>query len=132
MRLSEAIRIGASWNPQVIKTTKDSSGGTCALGAAYEGVFGTIQYPIMSDYKYLNMLTEKFPYLTAEIKSPSGLASLSNVIMWLNDELLFTREAIADCVEKLENKHGWCNVRQIPELTCEPVKEDTPWALKKY
>lgn len=125
MKLSEAIRIGASWSHKTSGVMKDSKGGTCAMGAAYEGVFGTIDDTDISDSNIMGRLIETFPELQKEVSVPreltpglwTSVSFLSRVIMTLNDSTTLTRDQIADYVEKLEIENGWTGTKEITKQT---------------
>lgn len=118
MRLSEAIRIGSMMRPQTKGHFFDET-GSCALGAAYEGTFGKIQfdcrkllfelnqkYPIMGFITKFTTVSPEytenkngFSFYFGEIYVPLGTA-----ITNLNDKGS-TREEIAQYVEEFENRY---------------------------
>lgn len=100
--LSEAIRLGAMQRPQTRGTYYDYL-GTCALGAALDAIGLLRQEP--SDR--LLQLQAAFPILRDEVTLPVVAPDpfrydLASAIIALNDQRLWTREAIADWVETLE------------------------------
>jgi len=118
MKLSEAIRLGAKLRPQCKSsffsfesTPKGvSCKGSCALGAAYEGYYGTRGDG--SPETISDSLSKRFPVLHRVvdeqlvpdcIKREHGLHLVNNVIASLNDYKGWTREQIADWVEGIEN-----------------------------
>jgi hypothetical protein len=97
LTLSQAIRIGAKLRPQCYgRLFKD--GGSCALGAAYEAMFGSPPPDVWQDkFRYvveplnacLDRLNERFP--------PKLLRKV-----WVkNDNTESTREEIADWLESI-------------------------------
>lgn len=117
MRLSEAIRIGASWSKKCVQMLKDEDGRTCALGSAWEGIWGEMPYPYPEGRNFPNELGKKFRYLYHVVNAPylPHNVSLMEVIWRMNDEQNFTREEIADFVEKLEIENGWTGTPEIAE-----------------
>ncbi len=102
MRLSEAIRLGATMKPQAF--TQHSIGGSCALKAAADAMSLT---SAVTCIPYAE-LEEVFPVLSLAVACPlcpvRNDARLSNAYMmdtvWhLNDQHFWTRESIADFVE---------------------------------
>jgi hypothetical protein len=87
IKLSEAIRIGASKRPQAFSISFSPHGGSCAIGAAYEGAFGK------TGGNYLQC--------GGELKRagiwPEGLPLCE--VYFLNDTHKWSREAIADWLE---------------------------------
>lgn len=151
MKLSEAIRIGSSWSKQITGLWKDAGGGTCALGAAYEGTFGTLTLRYFSELEDArNRLVAKYPYLLSTVPFPAadnycnmnilGFGSLCEVIWRLNDQFGWTREKIADYVEDIENKTGWKSADESPKEVDVYIIEQTPkqyfeeptWALTTF
>ncbi len=118
MKLSEAIRIGASWSPKIKRYFKTNK-GTCAIGAALEGCFGTLRLSnsAFPDFKSLEYkkLASKFPYLNLTVKHPvcNFQTSLCSSIWSLNDEHDWTREQMADWIEKLENENDWTGTKEV-------------------
>jgi len=116
MRLSEAMRIGASWSPQtrLIMKSKD---GTCAMGAAYEGTFGTITNNMMEgdNLQYikienLDKLLKTYPILyefSMFVTKSVVVAPIDQIIVSLNDSYCWTREEIADWIEMKELELGY-------------------------
>jgi hypothetical protein len=97
-RLSDAIRLGATFRPQCIgHLFRD--GKSCALGAAYEAVNNSITGP-----RKANVLMRRFPALKEKVRHPltSGITDkLVCVIPSLNDAHRWTRERIADWLESI-------------------------------
>lgn len=96
MKLSEAIRLGATLRPQVRGVTRNAR-GSCALGAALEaiGVDGT----------YTDVL-DHFPISRRYVACPVDYVEhvLVGVIRMLNDDHGWSRERIADWVETFEQE----------------------------
>lgn len=92
MLLSEAIRIGATKRPQCIGSLfSTSNNGSCALGAAYEGIHPYNEDVSGDDIEEL--LYSTFPYLCND--TIEGVI-IVNHILHMNDTKEMTREAIAD------------------------------------
>jgi len=112
MRLSEAMRIGASWSKSIRLVWKRDD-GTCALGAAYEGTFGTIKgalgtHPLeesvrlKAEYRILSRGAAECPVSNM---CPKDLTNtVMQMIAHLNDNHDWSREKIADWIETLEPK----------------------------
>lgn len=104
MKLSEAIRKGSEQRPQFFGEyfglNEDSILASCAIGAAIEGFTGSRN----EGDGYVQLLLQ-FPQLKHQVIDPvtNQIDSLANTITELNDEAKWTREAIADWVEKIEN-----------------------------
>ena len=94
LKLSEAIRIGARMRPQCTAVMFDN-GKSCALGAAYEAVYGypgNGRYGFSSDHN--NKMLEE--WLSNAF---SDLSHVEDSIWHLNDSGAMTREQIADWLE---------------------------------
>ena len=90
LKLSEAIRIGATKRPQMCLGFYFNQGRSCALGAAYEGV--TSEYN--EDIGFFD-ITEFFPQLHEMVDN----TPLYNHVIGQNDALMIPREEIADWLE---------------------------------
>lgn len=113
---SEAIREGAKLRPQATQLFNElPSGvvGSCAYGAGYEALTGEIDlYRSEQIYEYV---ATAYPYM--EMVQPSDcplhdcdeapMEGLSEVVLHLNDDHEWTREAIADWLEREEEKLGF-------------------------
>ena len=119
--ISDAIRVGAVLRPQ-IRRNMMRNGGTCALGAAAEAIgLEEIESGCYSE------LIRLYPYLeTTGILCPvlSGCSmgmqdpTLGRAITHLNDDHGWTREAIADWLEREEEKLGFVTlVENSTEVT---------------
>lgn len=109
MKLSEAIRLGSMLRPQC-KGLYFTEGGSCALGAAYEA---TYSYPGDETIISYSKFEEAYPILkpSGVTDKPSRLAmSITN----LNDIQGWTREQIADFVEKVERRTEQHELNTIP------------------
>lgn len=103
MKLSEAIRRGAKRRPQAFGiffgfAGNGSHGGSCALAAACEGHWGMSSTYLLSDGGW---------DLCRIVQGPKQLPirmRLLELIMILNDRLRWSREAIAEWVEMIEQK----------------------------
>jgi hypothetical protein len=103
MRLSTAIRIGSLTTKQITGTAADNEGGYCALGAALNAV--NIEPGF---YTWGDQIRDAFPISMTQVVHPlSGDPEpkyLMDVIWSLNYYWEWTREAIADFVERIEIK----------------------------
>jgi hypothetical protein len=104
MRLSEAIRLGASLAPQAFGALADARGRTCAIGAALHAIgvindrrFGwtsaMLRFPVLR-------LMEEREY--ARCPACRVVQKDRGLIAHLNDDHRWTREAIADFIETIE------------------------------
>lgn len=140
---SEAIREGAKLRPQAFNGYA-RDGGTCAIGAGLEAM---LERPLqiedcLTEGGLRSVLKETcfwdtFAYLHNVAAAPCGCAEpigfqtwdrksdvtesrLDNIIVHLNNEHHWTREAIADWLEQEENKLGFVTVveseSESPEL----------------
>jgi hypothetical protein len=92
LKMSEAIRIGARYRPQAFGSLTDGF-GTCALGAAIEGIFGP--WSVMtSGGRTCQHLDAIYGERYRAVKNVGGFG-----IVNLNDELKWSREQIADWLE---------------------------------
>lgn len=118
MKLSEAMRIGASWTGQAFWRMKDAKGNTCAMGSVLATLGHKFTEPYLSGSlaaryrrhkKYIDLLERKFPILSKEypdcpVRKCPMVSHLNTrlVIQHLNDSHQWTREQIADWIETLE------------------------------
>jgi hypothetical protein len=93
--LSQAIRFGAMLRPQTFGSFLDER-GSCAMGAALEAV-GRTQFNIPKEWHWT---------FDRSWTSPVGLRRdlVWHMIQYLNDELRWSRERIADWVEAREKE----------------------------
>lgn len=113
MKLSDAIRLGAMLRPvQAFYRLYDpGTGGSCALGAAAEAIGSGVfpdGYTVDAHARvprewYVLRPTTMCPHCE---RSPAGAIQIDHVIVHLNNEHRWTREAIADWVEGLEQAAG--------------------------
>ena len=102
MKLSVAIRIGSMTTRQIIGDIHDGGNGRCAIGAAMDAVNATAK----QFFAWPRESKEIFPILTCQVVHPSGDSmDLQRCVWYLNDRDRFTREQIADFVEKVEQEH---------------------------
>lgn len=103
MKLSEAMRTGASLAPKGEGQLVDSKGATCAIGAAYHGATGmlpnidwwtTDAYPAIEAATGVRFDTEGRHPKTRKVNE------LGDIIWDLNDTHGWTRERIAAWLEK--------------------------------
>lgn len=116
MKLSEAIRVGAKYKRQTFHSFYNS-GGSCALGAAIDGVtYGRLEIFLLTTCKdkmfFDRAMREILPFLQVQCNcSPFGLFDLYSFhtvkkhIVYLNDTCRWSREAIADWVAKEEEDY---------------------------
>lgn len=108
LRLSEAIRLGAMLGPQCFGAYVDYDGVTltyCAMGGALKAIgiacADLIKNPVTIPAAWMQR---------ADCDSPCSchtrLTSLSAIVVHLNDEHSWTREAIAGWVETVEEVHA--------------------------
>lgn len=124
-RLCEAIRAGAAKRPQGFGGTFCHSPKgivSCAIGAAYEGASGNIKPHNSALFIELSAM---FPILRKEVRHASfSPRSLFSAIVELNDTYRWTREEIADFVERVEAEEAAKEMqidRFIKERDPEPV-----------
>ena len=107
MKLSTAIRIGSMTTKQIKGAVNDGGNGRCAIGAAIDA---TGNEPGCTAWH--SQITTFFPLAGLEVKMPPHECSLCtecryvpvfHVLYHLNDTANWTREAIADWVESVEN-----------------------------
>jgi hypothetical protein len=101
MKLSEAIRDGAKRRRQVYGVgSKDE--GSCALGAAREAMTGTW----FGNSCVITWAGMTFPHFPNQQPCPAcGIEkSFPGVVAHINDHHQWSREAIAEWVETIENK----------------------------
>lgn len=123
MRLSEAIRLGAVLRPQAFGSFLNvSDGSTCAAGAAMEAI-GELKDGNISEAdikKYFPatgwLVADPYPEDAGEPAEP-----LIDVIFHMNDGWRWTREKIADWVERLENERT--GNERAPDRTGVPAEE---------
>lgn len=113
MKLSEAIRLGATLRPkckdEFFKVVDDWTGeiGSCALGAAHEATFGFDRYEssAYSLQKVYPILLEEAEYpCTCNVAASLPVFKIPLVITHLNDVHGMSREEIADWVELEEER----------------------------
>jgi len=96
-QLAEFIRAGARRGPQCFGSYFDEQGGSCALGAVYEGVY---HLPREHGQVVPNHLERLFRCLDEVTKRcPRGCAKrlpLAALIVHLNDDHRLSREEIAE------------------------------------
>ena len=95
--LAEFIRTGSSRGPQCFGSYFDDKGGSCALGAVYEGVYHLprqhgklIQDHLERLFRCLDEVTKKCP------QGCKKRLPLASMIVYLNYDHLMTREQIAE------------------------------------
>jgi hypothetical protein len=126
MRVSDAMRLGASLRPQTFNQLFDGH-GTCALGAALDAIgclFGTT--PLIRKHACWNDV------LLRPAACPCPGCDLTelyvrSVITHLNDQHRWTREQIADWVAEIEITIGPQHTHKgvdHEDLTCRAVSDD--------
>ena len=96
-QLAEFIRAGSSRGPQCFGSYFDEKGGSCALGAVYEGVYHLPRNHGKLIPDHLERLFRCLDEMTK--KCPAGCAKrlpLASMIVHLNDDHLMSREQIAE------------------------------------
>src|SRR5205823_14460564 len=96
MHLSEAIWKGSKLRPQGFGKYYTAAGGSCAWGAAFEGARCGILVPHLSH--------QRWPVVGITSQCPLCKESntVANLIVHLNDDHLWTREAIGLWVGRME------------------------------
>jgi len=96
--LAEFIRAGSRRGPQCFGSYFDEKGGSCALGAVYEGVYHLprthgklIPDHLERLFRCLDEMTKRCPHENCNKRLP-----LAPMIVHLNDDHRWTREQIAD------------------------------------
>jgi len=96
--LAEFIRAGSQRGPQCFGSYFDEKGGSCALGAVYEGVYHLprthgklIPDHLERLFRCLDEMTKRCPHENCNKRLP-----LAPMIVHLNDDHRWTREQIAD------------------------------------
>lgn len=105
MRLSEAIRIGSKLRPQAYGTLSDGI-GTCALGAAYEavGALDATGALVRDSHLKTEQITGRYILHESPCRCPLAFRwMVFDLVPHLNDVHKWTREAIAEWVETVEN-----------------------------
>jgi hypothetical protein len=102
--LAEFIRAGATHGPQCFGSYFDEKGGSCALGAVYEGVY---HLPRNHGKLIPDHLERLFRCLDEVVKvCPEGCKKrlpLAPMIVHLNDDHRMTREQIAEWLAREAN-----------------------------
>ncbi|MBA2258534.1 MAG: hypothetical protein H0W18_06540 [Acidobacteria bacterium] len=102
--LAEFIRAGSSRGPQCFGSYFDEKGGSCALGAVYEGVY---HLPRQHGKLVPDHLERLFRCLDQVMKvCPQGCTKrlpLAPMIVHLNDDHRMTREQIAEWLTQESN-----------------------------
>jgi hypothetical protein len=102
--LAEFIRVGATRGPQCFGSYFDEKGGSCALGAVYEGVY---HLPRQHGKLIPDHLERLFRCLDELLKTcPRGCGKrlpLAPMIVHLNDDHRLTREQIAEWLAQEAN-----------------------------
>jgi len=111
MRLSEAMRIGASWSKQCFGPVKHTDGRTCAMGSVLETLRGEIPASNFITVGQAEDLRSAFPIHDAFISCPkmfcSHTMSMLRLVVHVNDKHHWTRGEIADWIEIVELEGGW-------------------------
>ena len=102
--LAEFIRAGSSRGPQCFGSYFDEKGGSCALGAVYEGVYHLPRHHGKLIPDHLERLFRCLDEMTKQC--PQGCAKrlpLASMIVHLNDDHLMSREQIAEWLTQESN-----------------------------
>lgn len=121
MRLSEAIRLGAMLKPQAFGDYTDGI-GSCAWGAANEAMGRPVDHEEVDD-AWLVMLHPPVAHcpacgivaLSTPIDDAEGQGAIAFLVEHLNDDHRWTREAIADWVETIEQQQEQATVIETPD-----------------
>lgn len=112
MKLSDAILLGSTMRPQIHGRLSDGV-GTCAMGAAFDGV-GILDVIMSYRFEWKDLIESQFPgaYSDRKYSCPcegsarrtecSALRSLTWMVVHLNDDHFWTRERIASWVASVE------------------------------
>lgn len=95
--LAEFIRAGSTRGPQCFGSYFDEKGGSCALGAVYDGVYHLPREHGRLVPDHLERLFRCLDEMTK--KRPQGCSKrlpLASMIVHLNDDHLMSRELIAE------------------------------------
>jgi hypothetical protein len=97
--LADAIRVGSQRGPQCFGSYFDEKGGSCALGAVYEGVYHLprghgklVPNHLERLFRCLDEMTKRCPHQQGCIKR----LPLAAMIVHLNDDHRWSREQIAE------------------------------------
>lgn len=109
MKLSEAIRLGATLRPQGFGQLFTTDGRTCALGAALEsiGVFGVDIVAAVLPEAWDWIMKGKYNGPRGVTKQTWITNNAYSIIVYLNDHEEWSRERIADWVESLESQEDF-------------------------
>jgi hypothetical protein len=95
--LADFIRVGSSRGPQCFGSYFDERGGSCALGAVYEGVYHLPRTHGKLIPDHLERLFRCLDELTKQCPQECGKRlPLASMIVHLNDDHRLTREQIAE------------------------------------
>jgi hypothetical protein len=97
--LAEFILAGSTRGPQCFGSYFDEKGGSCALGAVYEGVYHLPRHHGKLIPDHLELLFRCLDEMTK--KCPQGCSKrlpLASMFVHLNDDHRLTREQIAECI----------------------------------
>ena len=111
MHLSEAIWKGSKLRPQGFGKYYTAAGGSCAWGAAFEGAHCGILVPHLSH--------QRWPVVGITSQCPLCKESntVANLIVHLNDDHLWPREAIALWVGRMEDSEDRSLPASLPAST---------------
>lgn len=96
MKLSEAIRAGAKLRPQAFGVSIDEHGGSCAMTAAREALFGGQRADTRVILAAVGLENEPQVVMPVEVRE---LVPIVIAVICLNDAYKWTREQIADWLE---------------------------------
>lgn len=119
MRLSEAIRLGATMKPQSFGGGPHRNGGSCAIGAATDAI-GLPENAACRDYPmpWLRLFDELRRVECPACKTLLG-DSMIGPIPHLNDDHRWSRERIADFVELHEPIPSEAHTEELKEELCD-------------
>ena len=105
MKLSEAMRLGATLGPHIRGRLFGDGGGTCAMGGALKAM-GFLSHDFCFYIRYNKFLpTTIWPWIIEKRTCPhcgEPLETRAIITVHLNDTHEWSREKIADWVEEVE------------------------------
>jgi len=136
MKYSEAIRLGGMMRPKAQGTIYDpETDGVCIQGAALDacGKLKLIRhrrdetietlFPELFGFSVANLEPDDIEFLAVNNRPyTSSWYTIYGMSVWINDNTNWTRERIADWVEKMEIKY---NIYNDQPITTEVHNEDT-------
>lgn len=127
---SDAIRAGAALRPQAFGLLRRRE-ATCAIAAGLDAM-GDYDLICDREYNFVRRVREPFPYMKERAECPVAgceqvpkrLRDMIGVVVHLNDDHRWTREAIADWLRSEEDKLGYITLSEVetaPQTAPAPV-----------